>query len=354
MLNETRARELLHQAGESIPVGHQSSEEMLAGTRQAKRNRAVAQVVIAAAAVVLVVSGTLLIPKVWDAGGAVGAPASANRRSLQVTTPKVEGLFASQAYQTLRKSGLDVQWTNCASNASCPQSEWGKVLDQHPTAGTSLEVGSTVRLMVLGYGPGHGDFSPEAALTADGELALTLYNRSNGCPERPKSVDVTGDNGITVTTDPKMPMRRNSACYSNLRPFTSIVQLPAAIDTGRPVIVTVVPFGYQAPTRVVARPGPSDQAWSLCQAASRMQAEVLQAFLTTVKVVRHRTGGPPPAFSPAAKPWASLPADAPAAWCTVKTGPVYTVGAAGPDGEWVEFMVGGASVGTGPQGPAIP
>ena len=99
---------------------------------------------------------------------------------------------------------------------------------------------------------------------------------------------------------------------------------------------------------------PSEQARKLCRAASGTRAEVLQAFLTNVKAVRHRTGGPPPGFSPAAKPWASLPADAHAAWCTVKSGGIYTVGAAGPEGEWVEFVVGDASVGTGPRGPAIP
>ncbi len=66
MLNETQTRDLLHQAGESIPVAHRSSEDLL---RRAQRTRDFAQMMMAFVAVVLVLSGAAAIARLWDAGG---------------------------------------------------------------------------------------------------------------------------------------------------------------------------------------------------------------------------------------------------------------------------------------------
>ena len=276
MLNETRVRELLHQAGESIPVEHQSSDELLAESRQARRKRVVAHVVLAAAAVVLVLSGTLVLPRVWDGGRTADSTATGDRRSEQVTTPQVAGLLASEAYQKLRDSGFDVEWTDC-SNQSCPAGDSGQVLQQEPKAGTSLEAGSTVTLTVRGYGRDHGDFSPDAALRKDGRLAVTLYG-SSSCPERPKTVEATGDNEITVVSS--FP---RGACYSDFRPFTSIVDLPAGIDVDRPVVVTVVSPGYIVPSTMTAR-----RNWSLpCPPGHRMFIVPGMAGLPTMLAAAH-------------------------------------------------------------------
>lgn len=308
MLNETRARQLLHQAGESIPVGHQSSEELLAGSRHARRKRAVAQVVMAAAAVVLVLSGAVVIPKVWDAGGTPDSAPSGDRRSQEVTTPRVEGLFASQAYRTLRDSGFDVKWINCASNASCPQGEWGQVLDQEPKAGTLLEVGSTVTLMVLGYGRDNSVFSPDAALTADGELALTLYG-SSSCPERPKTVEATGGNEVTVTTSIESTTIPRRVCTLDSRPLTSIVQLPAAIDGDSPVVVTVVMSGYSAPTRIVARPTKKIRVPAVVGLPEAEARQTLEAFELRVLVSNTRAQGEKPGVA-SQDPAAGVPVEA--------------------------------------------
>lgn len=96
-------------------------------------------------------------------------------------------------------------------------------------------------------------------------------------------------------------------------------------------------------------------ATELCKRAIAPTDSVLAAALTTVDQVRKREGGPPPGNSPAARPWAQLPADEPAAWCTIKSGSSYAVAAAGPDGSLVRFMVSNEPLsGAYPEGPAIP
>jgi len=82
---------------------------------------------------------------------------------------------------------------------------------------------------------------------------------------------------------------------------------------------------------------------------------VLAAALTDVRQVRSDAGGPYPGYAPATEPWATLPARAPAAWCTVRTAVDWEVSTAGPNGQLVVFMhseepIRGAYVG----GPAIP
>jgi hypothetical protein len=93
---------------------------------------------------------------------------------------------------------------------------------------------------------------------------------------------------------------------------------------------------------------------ALCARAAGDGDAVLGAWSTTVRLVRERKGGPAPGYSPAAKPWAALPGDTAAAWCSIDRGGSYAVAAAGPHGELVDFMVTQCPPGDFPDGPAIP
>jgi hypothetical protein len=92
----------------------------------------------------------------------------------------------------------------------------------------------------------------------------------------------------------------------------------------------------------------------LCARAAGGDEAVLEAWPTTVRLVREREGGPAPGYSPAAKAWAALPGDAATAWCSLDRGGTYAVAAAGPNGELVDFMVTQYPPGDFPDGPAIP
>ena len=100
-----------------------------------------------------------------------------------------------------------------------------------------------------------------------------------------------------------------------------------------------------------ADPPTADQ---MCQSAAGSDESVVAAHLTTVTQVRTRYGGPPPGFSPAEKPWAHLPGEAAAAWCTFQSGSRYVVAATTEGGRRAVFMVSGTMFDPGSQGPAIP
>lgn len=94
-------------------------------------------------------------------------------------------------------------------------------------------------------------------------------------------------------------------------------------------------------------------AEQMCRAAASETETVVAAHLTTVAQVRHRRGGPGNT-SRADKPWAQLPADAPAAWCSFKTASRYVIAAATPAGDVVTFMFSKTMIDPGSEGPAIP
>lgn len=98
--------------------------------------------------------------------------------------------------------------------------------------------------------------------------------------------------------------------------------------------------------------GPSSRA--LCTQATGPNVHVLGAWATTVKQVREHRGGPGD-ISPAADPWAKLPADSKAAWCKIRTAAAFVVGAATDGGPFVRFMESATRLpGAYPKGPAIP
>jgi hypothetical protein len=82
----------------------------------------------------------------------------------------------------------------------------------------------------------------------------------------------------------------------------------------------------------------------MCQSAAGHAESVVAASLTTVDQVRTRRGGPPPGFSPAEKPWANLPGEAAAAWCTFHSGSRYVVAATTQGGPRAVFMIGPATM----------
>ena len=104
------------------------------------------------------------------------------------------------------------------------------------------------------------------------------------------------------------------------------------------------------PSRSVDRPN-ADQ---MCQSAAGKDESVVAADGTAVTQVRTRRGGPAPGFSPAEKPWAHLPGEAAAAWCTFQSGSRYVVAATTVGGRRAVFMVSGTMVDPGDRGPAIP
>jgi hypothetical protein len=95
-------------------------------------------------------------------------------------------------------------------------------------------------------------------------------------------------------------------------------------------------------------------AYQMCQSAAGRDEAVVAAHLTTVTEVRTRRGGPPPGISPAEKPWAHLPGEAAAAWCTFQSGSRYVVAATTVGSRRAVFMISGTMFDPGSQGPAIP
>ena len=80
------------------------------------------------------------------------------------------------------------------------------------------------------------------------------------------------------------------------------------------------------------------------------------AFLTTVGQVRSSSVGPVPESRVAL--WPSLPASAPAAWCSVRSGSIFTMSLVGPDNRVQPFMTAKQPINPNPlsgrQGPAVP
>jgi hypothetical protein len=100
---------------------------------------------------------------------------------------------------------------------------------------------------------------------------------------------------------------------------------------------------------------PRPTAYQICQSAAGSDESVVAAHLTTVDQVRGRRGGPRPADpSQAEKPWADLPGDDAAAWCTFHSGSGYIVAATTAGHPRVGFMVTDTMFDPGTQGPAIP
>ena len=248
-MKETEVAAAIQRARDRITVGPAPVSEIVQRGQRSQRNHRVAQVLVATAAVVLVLSGGVAIPRLFD--GSPNPEAAGNRRSDQAKSPDVEGLTASKAYRMVRNAGLMVEWTSCGER--CPAGESGKVVDQDPKAGSSIAAGSTVTLTVIGYGEARREFSPDAALIAPEKLALTLYSGST-CPEWPEKVEATGANEVTVVTDVKSRSIPRGVCTTDFRGFSRVVELPSGIDPYRAVAVTVVSPGYRAPTTVVAEP----------------------------------------------------------------------------------------------------
>lgn len=94
----------------------------------------------------------------------------------------------------------------------------------------------------------------------------------------------------------------------------------------------------------------------LCADAAPDDAELLDAWPTTVHIVRQRRGGPapPPGGSRPPHPWAGLDGSQPAAWCTLGLDGSYAVSAATEDGPLIDFMVTETPPGEYPDGPKIP
>lgn len=82
-MKETEVPGAIRQARDSINVGPPPLSEITRRGQRTHRSRQITQVVIAAAAVVLVLSGAVTIPRVWDVGGAEdpAAPSSEKRPS---------------------------------------------------------------------------------------------------------------------------------------------------------------------------------------------------------------------------------------------------------------------------------
>ena len=80
------------------------------------------------------------------------------------------------------------------------------------------------------------------------------------------------------------------------------------------------------------------------------------AFLTTVGQVRSSSVGPVPDSRVAL--WPSVPASAPAAWCSVRSGSIFTMSLVGPDNRVQPFMTAKQPINPNPlsgrQGPAVP
>lgn len=147
----------------------------------------------------------------------------------------------------------------------------------------------------------------------------------------------SGAVSVTVTSDESAP------------PPVTVAAVTAVVEGLRPLVV--LPDTSDSPPSDGPATLPLEQ--QLCMPNSRW-AEVLEAYLTTVDQVRHRTGGPSGATSPAAKPWADLPGDAPAAWCVVHEGDSYRIVAATADGPTVDFVTSDQPLGTDANGPVVP
>lgn len=129
-----------------------------------------------------------------------------------------------------------------------------------------------------------------------------------------------------------------------------------AITSGL-VVCIVVPGLFAAcasDAGTISDDGHRDVAERLCADLAAEGADVLGAWSTTVDSVRQHEGGPPPGFSPAARPWAYLAGSEPAAWCTFSVGDSYSVAAATAEGPLVDFMVTEAPPGELPDGPSLP
>ena len=102
-------------------------------------------------------------------------------------------------------------------------------------------------------------------------------------------------------------------------------------------------------------PASARRATLMCQALlGGRWGDLESAFLTTVGQVRDSSRGNPfgPETRVAGPLWPSAPADAPAAWCSVRSGTTLTIAAVGPHRQVVKVVVAGQAFdpGRGGQG----
>lgn len=181
------------------------------------------------------------------------------------------------------------------------------------------------------------------------------------------SLDINATNGSTVPGDASgydLAARRWArlptapyGCVSSASPIWTGRELLAYCAqpdqaAARSSGLAFTPGAPDAAPDVSAQPPGSVNALQLCQAGASASQTVAAAHLTVVRQVRdHRVG---PDTSPADKPWANLPDNAPAAWCSFMSASGYVIAAATTGGPVVPFVSSPQLIDPGSQGPEIP
>ncbi len=161
--------------------------------------------------------------------------------------PDVAGRPEGKARETLEQAGL-----RAPDEVVCRQSDGGPwvemcsdVTGSDVPQGSVVPGGSEVELL-----SSPSQFSPSARLLSERRLEISVYG-SSSCPDRPDSIDSAGNNQVTV----HLSQQGGRICTADLGPNRSIVTLPADIDTGQPISLTLV-LAYAAshPYSAVLKP----------------------------------------------------------------------------------------------------
>lgn len=111
--------------------------------------------------------------------------------------------------------------------------------------GGVVPAGSEVELLFSS-----GQLAPGARLLSHRRLEIFVYG-SSSCPELADSVDSAANNLVTV----HVSQHGGPICTSDLRPNRSVVTLPANIDTGQPISLTLVrAYAASHPYNAVLKP----------------------------------------------------------------------------------------------------
>lgn len=189
MLSETTTKELLAQAAETLDVSPRSGHDVVAAARRSRRHRWVAAGgAAAAAATVAVIAGTVLSPSPQvarvpapptAASSSSSVPPSETARSL-VGVPILVEYTEEEALQRVQQWGLTAE-VEYRTEACRPV---GAVIDTRPGAGTKVDPGSTVTLVVVDQTSQRANCPEGVSFDHDRAIARLVYDFSRGVPDR--------------------------------------------------------------------------------------------------------------------------------------------------------------------------
>ncbi|GAA0935820.1 Stk1 family PASTA domain-containing Ser/Thr kinase [Kribbella koreensis] len=171
-----------------------------AETARARRNRGLAYFLLGLAIVAIAVGAYAIITNMGDKNntGGAGPTTNSSQPVEQVEVPKVEGLSVTEAIQTLTDQGLKYTQTSQASNTVGKST----VISQDPPAGTKLEKGASVALVVSA---GRDTFAvPDVVGKLEDDARKALENAAGQfkVASKSKEVDNEAPKGTVLSIDP--------------------------------------------------------------------------------------------------------------------------------------------------------